>query len=120
MEPNKHALAWIALIFLTLAVLIFIASSGTSSDKEPDDISACVAAREFVRRELKAPATAEFPSCSAMSITHKTNSNKWTVQSHVDAQNSFGAMLRSNFLAEMEYQPAQKSWLPINVVILDP
>lgn len=75
-------------------------------------------AQIFIRRQLKAPSTAKFPPCSDMNITH--TGNTWFVRSYVDAQNSFGAMLRNGFLVEMDYRPIEDKWYPLDVQILSP
>lgn len=45
---------------------------------------------DLVKENLKAPSTAEFD-------TSATGDGTWTVTGTVDAENSFGAMLRSEF-----------------------
>ena len=50
---------------------------------------------ETVKEVLKAPSTAEFPSITEWAF--KKEKNIVTIQSYVDAQNGFGAQLRSQF-----------------------
>jgi len=63
-------------------------------------------AKEFVKRGLKSPATAKFPS----DILERDQYHIWkdhnlvTVKSYVDAQNSFGALIRSTFIVQFELQ----------------
>lgn len=50
---------------------------------------------ETIKKLLKAPKTADFPSITEW--TFVKDKDKITIQSYVDAQNSFGAMIRSKF-----------------------
>ena len=60
-------------------------------------------AHEMVKAELKAPSTASFPwDASAYTITK--SGNQYTVKGYVDAQNSFGAKVRSTFEACFTYE----------------
>lgn len=53
-----------------------------------------------IKSLLKAPSTAKFPNISEWRFS-KTN-NATIIQSYVDSQNSFGAMLRSEFQIKIE------------------
>ncbi len=53
-----------------------------------------------VKQRLKAPATADFPFGNARNVEVLGN-NRYRLRSHVDAQNSFGANLRTNFVCIM-------------------
>lgn len=52
-------------------------------------------AKDIVRNRLKAPSTAEF--CSKSSATITKSGKTWTIRGYVDAENSFGAMIRNDF-----------------------
>lgn len=67
-----------------------------------DDVGAFVFAQEFVKRQLKAPSTAEFPNITAdgvSSVPTKSPDGQcaFSVRLYVDAQNSFGAKVRQRF-----------------------
>lgn len=70
---------------------------------EGTEFDAYVVAQGFVRDRLKAPATAQFPAQSQTRIT-KDHGMKWIVSGYVDSQNSFGALLRIRYRAEMTYR----------------
>lgn len=72
-------------------------------------------ATEFVRRQLKAPSTAEFSPIEETSIK-KMNENTWRVTGYVDSQNSYGAMLRSYWRVETCLN--NDEWTPIDIEIL--
>lgn len=58
--------------------------------------NAWLMAKEFVKKELKSPSTASFPSFDERNV-NKLGSNFYEVTGYVDAQNGFGATLRNNF-----------------------
>lgn len=80
------------MIVSVLAIAFFIGLS-TSGDRDYDSntsyeaIAQCEAA---IKDRLKAPSTAKFESSATGDVT-------WTVIGTVDAENSFGAMVRSSF-----------------------
>jgi hypothetical protein len=57
-------------------------------------------AQQFVGRALKAPSTAKYPSFFEWQFG-QTDKGYWAVKAYVDSENSFGAMLRSDFYIEM-------------------
>lgn len=63
--------------------------------------------KEIINSLLKAPSTAEYPG-SWLNPTDgwqmAKNNNLVTVKSYVDAQNSFGAMIRSEFIIQAQMQ----------------
>lgn len=65
-------------------------NNSSSSSKETD---AKICAVKAVEDTLKAPSTAEFCSYSEMEATN-LGGNEWKITGYVDAENSFGAMLR--------------------------
>lgn len=70
-----------------------------------DDITAFVMSQEFIKRQLKSPSTAEFPliTDSEVSVTKAPNGKSciFHVRTPVDAQNSFGATVRSYFTVDL-------------------
>lgn len=79
--------------------------SGTTNNSDDDKFGAIVAAKGFVTRQLKSPASASFPwgDCSA---TH-LGGGEWRVCSYVDSQNSFGAKIRNSWTAVVLKEPGQ-------------
>lgn len=75
-----------------------------------NSLEAWVCAKMEIEKYLKAPKTADFDS-SGLSKTKPLGDNKYIVSSYVDSQNSFGAMLRTNFVCEIEYFPDTESCL---------
>lgn len=53
-------------------------------------------AETFVRKQLKSPSTADFPSTNEYTAT-EIEDDVWRVSGYVDAQNSFGATIRTRW-----------------------
>ena len=67
-------------------------------------------AQIFVERRLKSPSTAEFPG--GMREVHHVHVGgcEHTIGSWVDAQNSFGATIRTHYRIGMRYNPETGNW----------
>lgn len=72
------------------------------------EIQAFAVSQDAVRARLKSPSTASFPWTPIAS--QHTGDCKFQVLAYVDAQNGFGAMVRSNYVATLTYDPATKHW----------
>lgn len=79
---------------LIVAALILGNSETKTGPQTGDKTGAYLIAQEFVTDQLKAPATAKYPS-SATSV--RLVGKKWHVRGYVDSQNSFGALIRSEW-----------------------
>ncbi|QDY06166.1 hypothetical protein FJK98_02470 [Micromonospora sp. HM134] len=93
---SNTALAWLVGIGGLLALLCgMVALDGDDppSDPGPDAERVC---QDFVKKRLKAPASAEFTG-----ITHTGYGSDYTVTGSVDAQNTFGATIRSTFTCQV-------------------
>lgn len=62
---------------------------------------AFIDAKYEVEKQLKAPSTAKF--CKEYEAQIIRNGNTWSVEGWVDAQNSFGATLRNEFVVKITY-----------------
>jgi len=75
--------------------------------------------QEFVKKRLKAPSTAEFPSLvleeSDIRITVQ-DPNTFTISAYVDAQNAFGAKIRTHYTATLKYLGSDE-WQALNVTL---
>lgn len=101
--------------FGVVLVLAFLFSLGGQKSQQRDPyIDACYASRQFVRANLKAPDSAEFPLCEINQVT-MTAPNQFIVKSFVTAQNSFGAKLRKPYKCEVLYIPSQKGHMLISL-----
>jgi hypothetical protein len=100
-QPKESWLAGIILVAIVFALAKACNPDSTSTQDHSDDYYfACTAAEKEVKEELKSPSSAKFPVCSEMDITNTRNT--WTIKSYVEAQNSFGAMIKTNFTVKIE------------------
>lgn len=84
------------LVSVVMVVLIlcafFLSACGSSSNKSATDAKIC--AEKAVTDSLKSPSTAKFCKYTEMTATN-LGGDKWKVTGYVDAQNSFGAVMRT-------------------------
>lgn len=120
MKGTQSSSLWaVVAIFACLWMFISNIQIGGSSkpvvvkDWKSDDASimAYVMMEDFVKRQLKAPASADFPSFSDGRDRHITRlaGQKYRITSWVDAQNGFGAKIRNHFIGEIE-QTSEDKW----------
>lgn len=91
-------------LFSICAIIIFTffafgsSESDDSSSVEPSKFLAYNYAEDFIEQRLKSPSTAEFPGVSEKD-SHITDlgGGEYQINSWVDSQNSFGAMIRSKW-----------------------
>ena len=81
---DSHWIAWRSLS---------LGTNPTTPRPNAKKIRVYSACQQFVTQRLKAPSTADFPSFDDKSVT--TGANVFTVDSYVDAQNAFGAKIRT-------------------------
>ena len=73
-----------------------------------NSIEAFINSQQYVEKQLRAPATAEFPTLDFS--VRDLGDCKYRVIAYVDAQNGFGALIRTNYSAIMVLQPETDSW----------
>lgn len=90
------------------SILLYILVSAAFNMPSQEEISetesrsdAYWCAREEVTSLLKSPSTAEFPNELYKNVTQKAGDNHYVVSSYVDAQNEFGAVLRSQYSCDV-------------------
>ena len=105
---DKITCLFIIIIFIAAIVLCIIVGRiifcGPNSGKDSyghDKADVIVIAENAVRQQLKSPSTAQFCNSSEYSVSR--SENEWTVSGWVDAQNSFGATLRSKFTVTISF-----------------
>lgn len=90
--------------------LLILRQSVPQSANTASDFDACWMAQKFVEEQLKSPYTATFAPCRTPDTVVTTKERIWIVRSYVDAQNGFGAMLRTDYAVEMIYYPSTDKW----------
>lgn len=118
-----------AVPFIAVALILFLLyvmnspNSGKSttraSGNSVDELDACAMSHVFIKRQLKAPSTADFPVCREPDTIIVGAGIHWTVRSYVDAQNSFGAMLRSDYMVRMRYEPSTDKWALVEHTLVE-
>lgn len=97
----------------TIAVIAVLFSSIEHKDKwkeQDNSEDAFYMAQQFVKEKLKSPSTAEFPYYyNHKDHIHYNGNQSYSIKSFVDSQNSFGAIVRSNFIADIK-QTSKDKW----------
>ena len=82
---------------------ILIQERTNNNDKnEINESDVWYEAKEIVKNRLKAPSTASF--CSKSSATITKSGKTWVIEGYVDAENSFGAMIRNDFTVVLVFK----------------
>jgi hypothetical protein len=100
-KPTSKAKLWLVILGMVGAATWCVSTVGGSNDPtspENRQLGAEDVCETFVERALKAPSTAKFSGATATG-----GGNRWTVRGAVDAENSFGAMLRMNYTCTVEH-----------------
>lgn len=66
--------------------------------------------KNLVKKKLKAPLTAVFPSLQEISITSAKEKDNWDVSGYVDSQNSFGALIRTKYIMLIRYDNSSQTF----------
>ena len=125
----RHFLIGLAVVITLLyfygAFLNSPSSGGNTSAQRaeyvPDEIDLHIQAQQFVLQGLKAPSTAKFPAVPYEAVKINTpesaenNDGVYRVRSYVDSQNSFGAMIRSDWTVEMML--VKEHWILTRMVV---
>lgn len=86
----------------TVALLLFTAVYGSGEESGDKESTAYVMCQEFVESRLKSPSSAEFPWKSEIKVK-SLDDHTYAVSGYVDAQNSFGANVRQNYVCKVKY-----------------
>jgi hypothetical protein len=102
-RPKKiKEIVYIVFIATAFILGIFATISKPSTKKKNNYASlAFVQCQEFVRDRLKSPSSSDFPFADYTSW--RVGDDKYIIKSYVDAQNTFGAMIRSDWKCEILY-----------------
>jgi hypothetical protein len=114
-SPGQHRdnrLAWVlaaVVIAIVAGCSVLMTTNGSKPDPAFDAGRVC---REFVKERLKAPASADFGSPTVLPAA-----GGWQVTNTVDAENSFGAKIRTDFVCVVHQDGAD--WVLDRMVGLD-
>lgn len=110
-EENDGMLWLMASLFIIGPIIVFALVKGDGLDTKRSscpDADAITYSKYFVKQKLRAPSSADFPSTLKFNV-RKTGSCEFIVSSYVDAQNSFGARIRSDFTVKLKMNQ-DESW----------
>jgi hypothetical protein len=93
----------VALLVIGAAVAHFLPAQPSATVHVANPHTVWRICQERTSAELKAPASAAFPSYDEHAISH--SGALWSVDSYVDAQNSFGAQLRTRYTCTASFNP---------------
>lgn len=105
-----------AAIVIVAAFVIFLFTGGDSSSMD-DETGAYLMCRKFVEDRLKAPSTVKFADDISSEVTTKMGPGHYVVQSHLDAQNGFGAMVRGEYRCEVATADRGRNWRLLDLSI---
>lgn len=110
-KKKSNAGLLLVLIVIAACACVFITStmyggagSGTPRPDTADAADAFYISHQFVERTLRAPSTADFPSYYDGEFVSNLGSGRFRVVSYVDAENAFGAMIRTYYEAVVLYK----------------
>ena len=86
---------------LALSMVAILAAAGAAKSDDPAR-KACEKAQSFIKDRLRTPTTAEFPKCSGDHAIRGDDA-VFYVATHVDAQNVFGAKVRTYYLVDIRH-----------------
>lgn len=83
---------------------MFATSCGGDDFNGPNKTNAEIEVQFYVQSKLKSPGSSEFGTADVSQISDSI----FIVESYVDAQNGFGANIRTYYIATIEYLPKGK------------
>jgi hypothetical protein len=92
-------------VYSVLALLVFLYLARARSTPSPAHApeAAYVACQQFVRDRLRAPTSAAFPPYREVVVRGGAPTAEYELRAYVDAQNAFGAPLRSTFTCTVQH-----------------
>lgn len=81
-------------------------SSSSKATLRGDKLEALTFCQFAVKRNLKAPSSADFPWADLDTVTAE-GSGRYSVSSYVDSQNSFGAKIRASYRCVLKFHDGE-------------
>ncbi len=109
---QKTPTNWKVVLLLIIFVPIFIGILGSSgggtvtNQNSASGDKAYIISQNFVELALKSPSTADFPLSANI---QNLGNNKYKINSYVDSENGFGAMIRTNWVVTLQYNGGEWS-----------
>ena len=113
-EKGKTGIVGVLAVLVAILFVIGKCSGGSSSSPKIDAFQAQVDCEKMVTSALKAPGSADFAPHNELRISG-SGSGPWNVVGWVDAQNSFGAKIRSTFDCSVRYEG--NKYFPVSISV---
>ncbi len=107
------------LLIVALFAFSWLSNIGNPEAGKEGKTSAYVLAKMSIERQLKSPSTAKFPYSSAPGVSVLQQGDEFYISSYVDAQNSFGALLRKKWVAHARRNSDGKDMRLIEAKLLE-
>ncbi|MBE6380068.1 MAG: hypothetical protein E7047_03980 [Lentisphaerae bacterium] len=115
-KQNCSLFARIIGFLFFIAIMVFFM---VRCDTAPNNAEAWYIAKQFAKKDLKTPATADFPALHADGVTvTDLGDGQYSVSGYVDVENSFGAKVRQHFIVEVQKRQKGDTWSSGGVVWL--
>lgn len=120
-QPERHRMKGFIILVASIAVAAIFASQFLESPQERECGSrdaAYAAIKESIEGRLKAPSTADWPSRNDSKVlVAKSDSGECSYEAwgYVDAENGFGAMIRSEYYTEIWYSKDDMRWITTRI-----
>ncbi len=85
-------------------------------ESKHDKLDAFTMAQDFIESRLKCPRTAKWPWISYKKVTVHLGNGRYQISSYLDAQNSFGALVRTHFICVVQHTGGS-DWRLINLTM---
>lgn len=114
-KKTNGRLIFVLLIFIMFALIGIMTDKQKQSPEQlrrtvcDNPVGAYRFTKNFVKLTLKAPATAEFPAYSS-TIVRSAGQCRYVINSYVDSQNGFGAVLRTSYSMDVQYDMDSDKW----------
>lgn len=107
---GKGVFVWMGAAILIAGALPLMGKLLPEIDDCTSTSSAIYAVKPLVTSRLVSPSTAEFPRGTAAYSAADLGQCRHRISGHFDAQNQFGAMVRSRFVAVIAYSKETDDW----------
>ena len=106
-KSRRQTFLYIIALLLVPAGCVVVLNSEPDVPEKPRtyETEALTCAKSRVKEMLKSPRTAKFPWGSDEAVIKLIEGTTFEVSSYVDAENSFGAILRTNYTCLVTYTP---------------
>jgi hypothetical protein len=94
--------------------------AASAEDKLKHELeTACYIARSFVRKKLKVPGSAEFPLCSEVQTWRvPKQEGVYRSQGYVDSKNTFGVMVRTQYVCTVK-DIGNEKWALVGIEVME-